>query len=212
MGITVFGRVKVVKALALSKVTHLVQIIPSPPPDQIKKLQRILNNFIWNGSGQKKVVLREGLAQQPPHRGGLGSTHLENFWDSLKMSWLSRLFHANENCTWKKLAMSRLSHAMRIPNLTTNMLLEQGPEALASASKCMANPFWKVVLSRYPQPVPNGYPNPTRYPVFFSLPDPTRYSFENHRVAGNPKYRVLPDISGKPEVSGITRCFGYSQT
>ena len=43
--ITVFGRVKVVKALALSKVTHLVQIIPSPPPDQIKRLQKILNNF-----------------------------------------------------------------------------------------------------------------------------------------------------------------------
>ena len=55
-------------------------------------------------------------------------------------------------------------------------------------------------------------PNPTRYPVFFSIPDPTRFSFENHRVAGNPKYRVLPDISGKPEVSGITRYFGYSQT
>ena len=60
--------------------------------------------------------------------------------------------------------------------------------------------------------VPNGYPNPTRYPVFFSIPDPTRFSFENHRVAGNPKYRVLPDISGKPEVLGITRYFEYSQT
>ena len=59
---------------------------------------------------------------------------------------------------------------------------------------------------------PSGYPNPTRYPVFHSIPDPTRFSFENHRVAGNPKYRVLPDISGKPEVSGITRYFGYSQT
>ena len=47
--------------------------------------------------------------------------------------------------------MSRLSHAMRIPNLTTNMLLQQGPEALASASKCMSNPFWKVVLARYTQ-------------------------------------------------------------
>ena len=53
--ITVFGRVKVVKALALSKVTHLVQIIPSPPPEQIKRLQRILNQFIWNGSGQKTL-------------------------------------------------------------------------------------------------------------------------------------------------------------
>ena len=52
-------------------------------------------------------------------------------------------------------------------------------------------------------PVPNGYPNPTRYPVFSSIPDPTRFNFENLRVAGNPKYRVLP------EVSGNTRSFGY---
>ena len=44
----------------------------------------------------------------------------------------------------------------------------------------------------------------TRY--FFRYP--TRLSFENHRTAGNPKYRVLPDISGKPGVSGITRYFG----
>ena len=47
-----------------------------------------------------------------------------------------------------------------------------------------------------PQSVPNGYPNPTRYPVFSSIPDPTRFNFENLRVAGNPKYRVLPEISG----------------
>ena len=57
--------------------------------------------------------------------------------------------------------------------------------------------------------VPSGYPNPTRYPVFLSIPDPTRFSFRNHRVAGNPKHRVLPDISGKPEVSGTTRYSGY---
>ena len=57
--------------------------------------------------------------------------------------------------------------------------------------------------------VPSGYPNPTRYPVFLSIPDPTRFKFRNHRVAGNPKHRVLPDISGKPEVSGTTRYSGY---
>ena len=45
----------------------------------------------------------------------------------------------------------------------------------------------------------------TRY--FFRYP--TRFSFGNYRVAGNPKRRVLPDISGKPEVSGTTRYFGY---
>ena len=54
--------------------------------------------------------------------------------------------------------------------------------------------------------VPNGYPNPTRYPVFSSLPDPTWFSFENHQVAGNPKYRALLDISGN------TRYFGLPAT
>ena len=44
----------------------------------------------------------------------------------------------------------------------------------------------------------------TRYFICY----PTRFSFENHRVAGNPKYRVLPEISGKPGVSGITRYIG----
>ena len=43
----------------------------------------------------------------------------------------------------------------------------------------------------------------TRY--FFRYP--TRFSFRNHRVACNPKHRVLPDILGKPEVSGTTGYF-----
>ena len=49
------------------------------------------------------------------------------------------------------------------------------------------------------------FPNPTCYRVFFSLPDLTRFGLENHRVAGNPKPRVLPNISGIPEVLGIPR-------
>ena len=39
-------------------------------------------------------------------------------------------------------------------------------------------------------------------------PDPLpgiSFDTRNHQVAGNPKHRVLPDISGKPEVSGTTR-------
>ena len=39
-------------------------------------------------------------------------------------------------------------------------------------------------------------------PSIFSVTDPI-FSFENHQVAGNTKYQVIPDISGKPEVLGI---------
>ena len=57
---------------------------------------------------------------------------------------------------------------------------------------CFQRREWST---RSPQPVPSGYPNPTRYPVFLSKHDPPQFSFGNHRVAGNPKHRVLPDIS-----------------
>ena len=149
--ITVYGRVRVVKALALSKVTHLVQIIPSPPLPKIRKLQRVLNKFIWSGPGQKKTVIRQELAEQPPNRGGLGIPNLENFWDSLKLAWLSRLFQSRDDCTWKKLAMSRISFSLRIPHLTTNKLLGLGPESIATAAKSISNPFWKVILAKLPQ-------------------------------------------------------------
>ena len=37
------------------------------------------------------------------------------------------------------------------------------------------------------------------------MPNLTQFSFDNHRVVGDPKYRVLPVMSGKPKVSGIPR-------
>ena len=62
----------------------------------------------------------------------------------------------------------------------------------------------KTSLTRSAQRVPE----PDPIPVIFSIPDPTRFSFVNYRVAVNPKYRVIPDILGKPGVSGITQYFG----
>ena len=49
--------------------------------------------------------------------------------------------------------------------------------------------------------MPNS--NLNRCPVFFQYL--TLFSFEN------PKFRVLPNISGTPEVLGITQYFGYAQ-
>ena len=62
---TVYGRIQIVKSLALSKVTHLIQVIPNPSQTLIFDLQRIINNFVWKGPQQKKIVLREKFAQLP---------------------------------------------------------------------------------------------------------------------------------------------------
>ena len=146
--ITVYGRIQVVKTLALSKVTHLVQIIPNPPPALILKLQRLLNQFIWKAGRQKKVVINQEIAQQPQNMGGLAIPNLQNFWDSLKLAWLPRLIQADDDCTWKRLALSKISLAMRIPNLTTTRLLEEGPDSISKAAKAISNPFWQAVLAK----------------------------------------------------------------
>ena len=67
-------------------------------------------------------------------------------------------------------------------------------------TKCLSFTIVKSFISSSCA-VPNGYPNPTCYPVFFRYL--TRSSFENHREAGNPKYPVIPDISCKPKVLGF---------
>ena len=131
-----------VKTLALSKVTHLVQIIPNPPPALIMKLQRMLNNFIWKFGRQKKVVINQEAAQQPQSHGGLAIPNLQNFWDSLKLAWLPRLIQADDDCTWKRLALSKISFALRIPNLSAERLLEEGPDSITRAAKAISNPFW----------------------------------------------------------------------
>ena len=157
--ITVYGRIRVVKAIALSKVTHLIQIIPNPPPTQILRLQRIINKFIWKGPGQKKVVLKREAAEQPLTRGGLAIPNIQNFWDGLKLAWLNRLFTSHEDCTWKKLAMYKLSTALRITNLNPTKLLEQGPDSIHKAAKQISNPFWQAVLLQMPHLEKTFYTN-----------------------------------------------------
>ena len=58
---TVYGRIQVVKSLALSKVTHLIQVIPNPSPSLILELQKIINNFAWKGSQQKRNRCKGGI-------------------------------------------------------------------------------------------------------------------------------------------------------
>ena len=46
-------------------------------------------------------------------------------------------------------------------------------------------------------------PMGTRYPKFILIPDPTQFSFENHRILGNLKYWLLSDIAGIPCIWGL---------
>ena len=139
--LTVYGRIIVVKALALSKITHLIQVIPNPDPILIQKLQQTINKFIWKGNAQKKYVVKEATAKLPQNAGGLAVPDLVDFWNSLKLAWLTRLVQSDEGTIWKRLSMSKLSSALKITNLNTIRLLGVSPQSIASVARAPSNPF-----------------------------------------------------------------------
>ena len=104
---TVFGRVSLVKSLALSKLTHIVQVIPNPKKEKINRLQKMINSFIWTGSHCSKVVVRGEISEQPMEQGGLAIPNVNTFWKSLKAVWINRLVAAPEKCKWARVCMQQ---------------------------------------------------------------------------------------------------------
>ena len=76
------------------------------------KGKKRINRFIWKGNAQKKHVISKDAAELPQNRGGLAVPNLLNFWNSLKLAWLTRLIQSDESTTWKKLAMSKLASSL----------------------------------------------------------------------------------------------------
>ena len=51
---TLFGRLTVIKSLALSKFNHLFLPLPNPPGELLEQLEKLFYNFLWN-SGPDKI-------------------------------------------------------------------------------------------------------------------------------------------------------------
>ena len=86
--LTPFGKICVIKSLALSKLSHLVLVIPSLNKQRLKTLNTVLFRFLWNNKPDK--VNRKD-AVKPVKYGGLGMVEVETFWKALKFSWCRRL-------------------------------------------------------------------------------------------------------------------------
>ena len=143
--LTVYGRIKIVKTLALSKLTHVVQIIPQLDEKRIKTLQKAVNDFIWKKGYQKKTVVDFETAQLPPWAGGLGIPNIGKFWDALQGNWIHRFFRAPDSCPWKRLAMRDLKTALHMPDLELSDLTSITPRKIGTHAGNISNPFWRKI-------------------------------------------------------------------
>ena len=148
--LTVYARIQIVKSLGLSKLTHVVQVVPNPPASTIKDLQRKINQFVWEGGMQKKHVVNEGRSQQPHIKGGLAVPNVNDFWTSLKCTWIHRLAQAPDTAKWKRLALRDLQGALNKQSFNCTNMVEMSPELIAESSKKLTNKFWGPIWEKLP--------------------------------------------------------------
>ena len=138
--LTVYGRMVVVKTLALSKLSHVALIIPCLKQNRIKEIENIIFKFIW---GNKPDKVSRNHAKLPESSGGLGMIDVKDFWQSFRFSWFRRLI--NTDSYWPNILFDSIS---KISGEAIDMskLFEMGPSKFSHIGKKLKNCFWKEVF------------------------------------------------------------------
>ena len=83
--LSVYGKIVVIKTLGLSKLSHLALVLPNLNINQLKQMENVIFQFLWNNKPDKVSREHAKLTEQA---GGLGVIDIKSFWQALKFSWL----------------------------------------------------------------------------------------------------------------------------
>lgn len=129
--LTPLGKISVIKTYALSKFIHIFTALPDPPPEIIKKINKIIYKFIWDDKPEK---LKRIQINNTYIDGGLKVTNVTKFIKSLKIAWFRRLLSSDKDIPWIKLFEVNIS--------SINKLILLGPLYLEKLSLNTSNKFW----------------------------------------------------------------------
>ncbi|KAL9983202.1 hypothetical protein ACROYT_G005340 [Oculina patagonica] len=95
-GLSLYGKVTIIKTLLLPKVVYISSLLPTPE-NIIKELNQLIYKFLWKG---KDKVTRVSAINNY-EEGGIKMVDIESTIKSLRLSWMKRIFSDNSG-TWKK--------------------------------------------------------------------------------------------------------------
>ena len=130
--LTPFGKITVIKTLAVSKLTYLFINLPDPSLEFVQNIDQLFYNFLWNGN-HHRISKRQACQNQI--NGGLNMINVYDFIAQLKIQTIRKLF---DNSDMKKITLSMY------PGL--NKLNVMGNEYVNVIINTIKNPFWKDVL------------------------------------------------------------------
>ena len=134
--LTPYGRLVVIKSLALAKINHLLISLPNPPDNFIKELDGLFFKYLWNG---KRDKVKRSIVTKQYRDGGLQMITLSNFIDAIKTSWVRRLTLRNLKCL----------HIIKMTLPNIEMLSLYGADYVERKLRKVGNIFWRDTLSAY---------------------------------------------------------------
>ena len=90
--LTPFGKITVLKTLAISKITHLFLTLPDPSDKFMNQLDRLFFQFLWD---EKPSKIHRKIVGKSYENGGLNMIDVYAFLTKMKLSWIKRLFISN---------------------------------------------------------------------------------------------------------------------
>jgi len=94
-GLSVYGKVTVIKSLIIPKFVYILSLLPAPK-EIVQELNRMLFKFLWKGTD--KVTKLSTINEY--ENGGLKTIDLKSIVKSLRLAWLKRIFEGNDGA-WK---------------------------------------------------------------------------------------------------------------
>ena len=92
--LTPFGKITVIKTLVLSKLTYLFTNLPDPPADFLKELDNLIYTFLWGGKTHR---VKKSTMCKSYDKGGIKMCNVQSSIAGFKISWLRRLWNANND-------------------------------------------------------------------------------------------------------------------
>jgi hypothetical protein len=134
--LTPFGKITVLKTLALSKLTHLFMNLPDPNEAFLEDLSKLFFSFLWDG---KRDRIKRTSMFQVYETGGLKMVDVKSFLAALKITWLTRILSNDGKIT-------KILHAL-CPSV--KVIKERGGEFANILMLRANNCFWVDVFKHY---------------------------------------------------------------
>jgi len=136
--LSLFGRIEVIKTLAVSKLIYIMSLLPSPSKAYIEDMERILFHFVWKNTTAK---VRKKVLKSTKNMGGADMVDLKIKDTSLKLAWINKLISLDGN--WKDYITSKIPISDLEYFFHSNLKFSDLPFRLPK------NSFWSSVFEKW---------------------------------------------------------------